>query len=102
MAAPQERPIMTNAVAVAAYARRSPSTADGVRSAFSQSLSYSHGTSLTPLLGETVGESLERTAARFPDVEALVECASGRRWTYTEFNVAVDEVALGLLDLGVE
>src|SRR5262249_47010348 len=30
-------------------------------------LSYAHGTSTTPLLGETVGENLRRTVARFGD-----------------------------------
>ena len=28
--------------------------------------SYSHGTSDTPLLGDTIGANFERTAARFP------------------------------------
>ncbi|GIH79985.1 fatty-acyl-CoA synthase [Planobispora longispora] len=64
-------------------------------------LSYSCGISTTPLLGETIGENLERTAARFPDREALVDVAAGRRWTYAEFDAAVDELALGLLAGGV-
>jgi fatty-acyl-CoA synthase len=33
--------------------------------------SYVHGTSAVPLLGETIGENLRRTAERFPDREAL-------------------------------
>ena len=65
-------------------------------------LAYSHGTSTTPLLGETIGANLERTCARFGDRDALVDMASGRRWSYTELNTDVDTVALGLLDLGVE
>lgn len=64
-------------------------------------LSYASGTSSVPLLGETVGQNLERTAARRPDRDALVEAATGRRWTYAEFDAAVDEVALGLLARGV-
>ena len=35
--------------------------------------SYSSGTSSVPLLGDTIGANLERTVARFPDREALVE-----------------------------
>ena len=33
--------------------------------------SYSNGPSTTPLLGETIGDNLDRMAARFPDREAL-------------------------------
>ena len=40
-------------------------------------LSYSHGASTHPLLGETIGANLERTVARVPDREALVDCPSG-------------------------
>jgi fatty-acyl-CoA synthase len=65
-------------------------------------LSYASGVSAVPLLGETIGANLERTVARFADREALVEVATGRRWTYAELNAAVDEVALGLLARGIE
>src|SRR5688572_24897372 len=64
-------------------------------------LSYASGISAVPLLGETIGANLERTAARYADREALVEAASGRRWTYAELDAAVDEVALGLLSTGI-
>ncbi|MEV0972949.1 AMP-binding protein [Microtetraspora glauca] len=64
-------------------------------------LSYSCGTSDVPLLGETIGANLERTVARFADREALVEVATGRRWTYAELDAAVNEVALGLMAGGV-
>jgi fatty-acyl-CoA synthase len=64
--------------------------------------SYAAGTSTVPLLGETIGDNLARTASRVPDSESLVDCASGRRWTYRELDAAVDAVALGLLDLGLE
>ncbi|MFJ7899709.1 AMP-binding protein [Streptomyces sp. NPDC096198] len=63
--------------------------------------SYAHGTSTTPLLGDTIGADLDRTVAAHPDRDALVDMASGRRWTYAEFGAAVDEVALGLLARGV-
>jgi fatty-acyl-CoA synthase len=65
-------------------------------------LSYANGPSTQPLLGETIGENLERTAARVPDNLALVSRHQNRRYTYTEFNAAVDEVARGLLALGLE
>src|SRR5690349_8481661 len=63
--------------------------------------SYSSGTSTVPLLGDTIGANLDRTAARVGDHEALVDCATGRRWTYPEFVAEVDACALGLDDLGV-
>ena len=64
-------------------------------------LSYASGVSATALLGETIGGNLERTAAGYPDREALVDVASGRRWSYAQFDAAVDEVALGLIEAGI-
>ena len=63
--------------------------------------SYTHGTSGTPLLGDTIGANLGRAIAAWPDREALVDVPSGRRWTYAEFGAAVDEVARGLLANGI-
>ena len=63
--------------------------------------SYASGTSDVPLLGDTIGDGLDRTAARVPDGEALVEVATGRRWTYAQFVEGVDALALGLLGAGV-
>jgi fatty-acyl-CoA synthase len=64
-------------------------------------LSYAHGASDTPLLGETIGTNLERTATRVPDAEALVSCHQGVRYTYAEFNEAVDRLASGMLAAGL-
>ncbi|GAA2157950.1 AMP-binding protein [Actinomadura napierensis] len=64
-------------------------------------LSYASGVSATPLLGDTIGANLDKTVAAFADREALVEMATGRRWTYDQFAADVDAVALGLRDLGV-
>ncbi|MER7015553.1 AMP-binding protein [Saccharopolyspora sp. NPDC000359] len=64
-------------------------------------LSYDSGVSDVPLLGETIGANLDRLAARFPERDALVECATGRRWTYREFVADVDALAVGLLDAGI-
>jgi fatty-acyl-CoA synthase len=63
--------------------------------------SYSSGTSDEPLLGDTIGDNLDRTAARVPDGEALVDRAQGLRYTWAEFVAEVDALALGLLDLGI-
>jgi fatty-acyl-CoA synthase len=64
--------------------------------------SYVHGASPVPLLGETIGQNLDRTVARVPDHDAVVSVHQGVRMTYAEFQVAVEEVARGLLALGVE
>ncbi|MGH9234825.1 MAG: AMP-binding protein, partial [Acidimicrobiales bacterium] len=66
------------------------------------SLSYAHGGSVVPLLGETIGANLERTVDRYPDNEAVVSRHQERRFTYAQFDEAVDVVARGLLDLGLE
>src|SRR5688500_17420275 len=66
------------------------------------SLSYANGPSTQPLLGETIGEHLERTVARCPDHLALVSRHQNRRYSYAEFNAAVDEVGRGLLAAGLE
>jgi fatty-acyl-CoA synthase len=62
---------------------------------------YACGTGPVPLLGETIGGNLRRTAERNPTGDALVDVASGRRWTYAEFDAAVDAVAAGLMARGI-
>ncbi|MFI1868297.1 AMP-binding protein [Streptomyces jumonjinensis] len=63
-------------------------------------LSYDHGIAATPLLGDTIGQNLDRAVAAHPDREALVVLA-GPRWTYAEFGAAVDRLARGFLGIGV-
>ncbi|MCX6399433.1 MAG: AMP-binding protein [Propionibacteriales bacterium] len=53
------------------------------------------------LLEETIGANFERTVAAYGDREALVEIATGRRWTYDELNAAVDDLAIGLIRAGI-
>ncbi|HEX2849670.1 MAG TPA: AMP-binding protein [Acidimicrobiales bacterium] len=65
-------------------------------------LSYAHGASSIPLLGETIGANLARTVGAHPDDEALVSRHQGVRYTYAELDRAVDEIAAGLLSLGLE
>ncbi len=65
-------------------------------------LSYSHGTSLTPLLGQTIGHDLEATVARVGEREALVCPHQDIRLTYAELDRQVDELARGLMAAGLE
>ena len=64
--------------------------------------SYVSGASERPLLGVTIGEQLDLTAARFPDNEALVVPHQGVRWRYGDFKERVNRLAAGLLALGLE
>ncbi len=64
--------------------------------------SYARGESDQPLLDETIGANFSRTVAARPDREALVEVASGRRWTWAELEADVDAVARGLIAAGLE
>ena len=64
-------------------------------------LSYLHGTSETPLLGETIGANLRRTVARWPDRDALVVRSQGFRASYQEFWNLTTQLALALLACGI-
>ncbi len=64
-------------------------------------LSYAQGACDEPLIGETIGQNLERTVARVPDSDALVSCHQGLRYTYAEFDEAVDALAEGMLAGGL-
>ncbi|BCI55179.1 AMP-binding protein [Mycolicibacterium litorale] len=63
---------------------------------------YDAGPTDVPILEDTIGAHFERIVARYPDIEALVEVRTGRRWTYAELNDEIDRTARGLLALGVE
>ncbi|MFJ7911793.1 AMP-binding protein [Kitasatospora sp. NPDC096204] len=63
--------------------------------------SYASGTADVPLLGDTIGENLDRAVRAFPERDALVDRATVRRWTYAELAADVDALALGLLELGI-
>jgi fatty-acyl-CoA synthase len=65
-------------------------------------LSYAHGASATPLLGETIGENLRRIAERFPDQDALVVRSQGYRATYRELFDATTRIARALLARGIQ
>lgn len=63
--------------------------------------SYAAGELEPALLEETIGANFERTVAAYPDREALVEVASGRRWTWAELDRDVDALARGLIAAGL-
>ena len=65
-------------------------------------LSYVHGVSTTPLIGATIGAFFDDAAARWAANDALIVRHQGIRWRYAELKQRVDEVAAGLLGLGLE
>jgi fatty-acyl-CoA synthase len=65
-------------------------------------MSYVSGTSAVPLIGETIGNNLDRVVARHPDRLALVARQQGIRWTWRDLATHVDAFAAGLLALGLK
>ena len=63
--------------------------------------SYDHGASPTKLIGQTIGQLFDQTAARHASREALVVKHQDVRWTWAELARRVDALAAGLLALGL-
>ncbi len=55
-----------------------------------------------PLLEMTLGQMLDATVARYPDNDAIVYVDRNFRLTYRQFQQAVDDLAKGLMALGVQ
>jgi fatty-acyl-CoA synthase len=64
--------------------------------------SYTHGVGSAALLGVTIGEALDAAARQWPDGEALVVAHQGVRWTWAALRARAEEVAAGLLALGLQ
>ena len=77
------------------------SATDTLENDLDPTLSHTRGAPESPLIEQTIGDNLDATVAAHPDREALVDVASGRRWTYTQLLHDVDALALALLDAGV-
>lgn len=65
-------------------------------------LSHVIGATDIPLLNQTIGESFDLMVSQFADREALVVCHQNIRWTYGELRERVDNLAVGLLRLGLK
>jgi fatty-acyl-CoA synthase len=68
----------------------------------SNNLSYVSGTSTKPLLGITIGDMFDETAAQFPDNDALIVHQQNIHFTYRQFKEVVDKCAKAFLALGVQ
>ncbi len=65
-------------------------------------LSYVCGVSDAPLIYQTIGETLDDAVRRFPKRPALIARHQNLRLSYTQFVRAIDDVAAGLLALGLK
>jgi hypothetical protein len=65
-------------------------------------LSYVHGASGTPFIGDTIGVHFDRIVERFGGRDALIVCHQQIRWTYRELKERVDAFAAGLIALGLK
>ena len=65
-------------------------------------LSYVHGASSVPLIGETIGANFDRAVARWGERPALIVRQQGVRWNYRELGEKVDAFAAGLIALGLQ
>lgn len=54
------------------------------------------------MISKTVGDVLDETASMFPDNDALVYVERNLRYNYAEFKKQCDQIAKGLLALGVK
>ena len=64
--------------------------------------SYSHGTSVEQLIGQTIGDHFDQQVERHKEREAVVDRQKGVRLTYGQLGHAATQLAQGLLALGVE
>jgi len=78
-----------------------PATRDDTSLAPQNSQSYLRGSDNPSLSRDTVWQQLERTARKFAARDAAVFCESGARWSWSELLRRVDDVAAGLLAVGL-
>ena len=65
-------------------------------------LSYVHGVSDVPFIGATIGDFFDQVATRYAGEEALVVRHQQVRWTWQELQARVNNLAAGLLRLGLK
>lgn len=65
-------------------------------------ISYDHGVSGKKLIGETIGTFFDRTVETYREREALVVRHQKVRWSWGELGRRVDDLAAGLLTLGLQ
>ncbi len=66
------------------------------------SQSYFAGSYETPLLEQTIGDYFREIATQYPDHLAVVMNHQNIRWSYSQYQQKIDELATGLLALGIK
>jgi len=64
--------------------------------------SYCQGIGPRPLLGETIGQRLDKITELYPDRECVVCVDDNERSTYADFREEVDKLAAGFLAMGLK
>ena len=64
--------------------------------------SYEHGAGAAQLIGETIGAHFDRIARQYPSRPAVISCHQDVRLTYDELRRATDDLARGLIAIGVQ
>jgi len=54
------------------------------------------------MISKTIGEILDETASKYPENDALVYVDRDLRWSYAEFKDRCDQLARGLMALGIK
>ncbi|NMH72460.1 AMP-binding protein [Bacillus sp. RO2] len=57
---------------------------------------------MAELVHKTIGNLLDETVGRYPDKEAVVYVETGLRYSYKEFQQICNQVAKGLMSLGIQ
>ncbi len=65
-------------------------------------LSYGHGVTTVPLIGEAIGMHFDRTVERWGDTTGLISRQQGINWTWRELGAKVDAFAAGLVAMGLK
>jgi fatty-acyl-CoA synthase len=63
--------------------------------------SFARGETLPPLLESNIGEAVKLAATLWPEVPALISLHERINWTYAELDARVNQLAAGLLKLGL-
>ncbi len=74
----------------------------GNRQSPSNGLSYVKGDTTNPLLRKTIPQLLDETVQKNPSGSAFVFSEQGIRWSWHEFKRQVDDLAAGLLAIGLK
>ena len=81
--------------------RRSFASFLSSRSQSTHKFSYEHGTSSTPLIGDTIGTFFDAQVNRYANDLALVVKHQNIRWSYEEFQYYINALASGISSLGI-